>query len=734
MNLADILPQERKLEGYKNFLLLKEKHKTQNFEIQLKHKNGKLINILLDGKKLSDNEYIAYVKDISFLKEAEYKLKEQNEEYLALNEEYATTIEEIREAGERIERNEQIFKDLFNNLNSGVAIYEAVEKGKDFIFIDFNKTAERIDKQSKTQLIGKSLLAMRPAVFEFCLFDVIKRVYKTGKSEHHPIKLYSDGKINGYYTNFVFKLASGEIVAVFDDITERMKYEEDLKNAKNIAEENEAKHKFLFSNMSQGVIVHDVNGVITDLNPSAEIILNIKKEEVTGTDLTKPSFIAIDQNGNAVNHENHPAIKSLRTGENIKHEIVGVFKPDGEIAWLNINAIPKFRNNESTPYEVVTTFEDLTELLNSKAKAEESDALKTSFLQNMSHEIRTPLNAICGFSSFLNGDELSDEKRKSFATIIQNSSHQLLSIVNDILTIASLETHQEKVNIEEVNLNELILDLHAIFKQQAINKNISIHSLRPLSDEDSRIYCDKTKLTQVLTNLVGNAIKFTREGTIEFGYRIKGESIEFEVKDTGIGIKNEDQIKIFERFRQADYSISKTYGGTGLGLSISKGFVELMGGKIWVESKLGEGSIFRFNLPFKPMVKSIISEIASHDLKNPFVLVVEDEDFNFLYLDEVLKPLRLNILHAKDGHEAIEICNSNNKIQLVLMDIKLPRLDGFSATKIIRETKPNLPIVAQSAYALEHEIQRYRSFFDGYLTKPIKFQEVIDVINKFVTW
>lgn len=733
MNIADILPEDKKIAGYQNFLNLKQNHESRNFEIQLKRKDGKLIDVLLDGKKLAEKEYIAYVKDITFMKDAEFKLKEQNEEYLALNEEYATTIEEIREAGERIAKNEQLFKELFNNLNSGVAIYEVVDEGRDFIFKDFNHTAERIDKQPKSELIGRSLLLMRPAVVEFGLLDVIRRVYKTGKSENHPIKLYSDGKINGYYTNFVFKLASGEIVAVFDDITERMKYEEDLKNAKNIAEENEAKHKFLFNNMTQGVIVHDVNGVITDLNPSVEKILKISKEEVIGTDLTKPSFKAIDLSGNKIDFTNHPAIISIKTGQKIYNKIIGVYLPDNTIAWLNINAIPKFKGTESSPYEVVTTFEDITDLLNAKAKAEESDALKTSFLQNMSHEIRTPLNAICGFSSFLSGEDMTDEKRKSFISIIQNSSNQLLSIVSDVLTISSLETHQEKVNNEDVNINELFLDLQTIFKQNAKNKNISIYCSRPLTDENSTIYVDRTKLTQIMTNLLGNAMKFTIEGSINFGYKVVDNMLEIVVEDTGIGIKKEDFEKIFERFRQADYTISKTYGGTGLGLSISKGFVELMGGQIWVESQVGEGSAFKFKIPFKQVKKIENKEKMTTNSKNNTILVVEDEEFNFLFIEEALKSFNLNMLHAKDGIEAIEIFEANKKINLILMDIKLPRMDGFTAAQIIRQSNPKIPIIAQSAYALEHETRKYKAFFDDYLTKPIKYQSLIEVINKFVT-
>jgi signal transduction histidine kinase len=228
----------------------------------------------------------------------------------------------------------------------------------------------------------------------------------------------------------------------------------------------------------------------------------------------------------------------------------------------------------------------------------------------MSHEIRTPLNAISGFSGLLSKNNLSDEKRTGFISIIQNSSKQLISIVNDILTISSLETNQLKPVIEKVSINEIIIELFEIFKQQAQNSNISIHKQINLTNEQSVIYTDKTKIIQILSNLISNAFKFTNKGSIEFGYTYsniienntsKNGFLRFYVKDTGIGIQPYVQEKIFERFRQADNSIAKKYGGTGLGLSISKAFVELLGGKIWLESQPDIGSTFFFTIPYKPV-------------------------------------------------------------------------------------------------------------------------------------
>ena len=269
--------------------------------------------------------------------------------------------------------------------------------------------------------------------------------------------------------------------------------------------------------------------------------------------------------------------------------------------------------HEGNKFAVV--FNDITdkkqfeqELIVAKEKAEESDRLKTAFLHNMSHEIRTPLNAISGFTGLLNDPDITEEEMNSYIQIIQNSSSQLISIVSDILTISSLETKQEPISISNVCINELFAELQAIFIQQAKNKNISLIVEQQLDNEQSTIYTDRTKLTQILSNLLSNALKFTTGGLIEFGYNLKTSvepfEIEFYVKDSGIGINPEFHTKIFERFRQANKSINKIYGGTGLGLAISKAFVELLGGKIWVKSELEKGATFYFTLPYNPSLRN----------------------------------------------------------------------------------------------------------------------------------
>jgi len=414
---------------------------------------------------------------------------------------------------------------------------------------------------------------------------------------------------------------------------------------------------------------------------------------------------------------------------------------DGNVHYFNIIKCPMF-DDSGKPSGLFGIARDITErkqmelsLLEAKEKAEVSDRLKTAFLQNISHEIRTPMNAIIGFSQLLDSAEYPDERRSEFTTIIQNSSHQLLSIVNNIITISSLEINQEKITVTAVSVDSIFIDLLALFKQQAIDKNISLHTKQ--QSNGIIIYTDGTKITQILTNLINNALKFTEKGSIEFGYIIKTNNepaeIEFYVKDSGIGIKDESQAIIFERFCQADKDIQQTYGGTGLGLSISKGFIELLGGKIWVESELDKGSTFYFTIPYNPLSENNkITSKTEPGLNIKTILIAEDDDYNFRYINEILIAMNVHSIHAKDGYETVEICKSNLNIDLILMDIKMPKMDGHTAAKLIKEFRPDLPIIAQTAYALEHEKQKYSgTVFADYITKPINREELKYKIEKY---
>lgn len=376
----------------------------------------------------------------------------------------------------------------------------------------------------------------------------------------------------------------------------------ELNNAERKIKQSVLKYETLANITPVGVFLTKPDGYTTYVNSKWTTISGLSKEEALGYGWLK-----------AVHPEDKiQTEKGWKLATNKKERSYAEYRfihSDGTIKWVLGQAFPEVDiDNKIIGY--VGTITDITEIKNyekeliaTKEKAEESDRMKTIFLHNLSHEIRTPMNAIIGFSNLLIDNELSEKKRNKYISIIQSSSNQLLSIINDILTISSLETKQETINIDKVNINNLLTELLIIFEPQAQSKNIAISLNCNLNEQQAEIYTDKTKITQILHNFINNALKFTLKGFIEFGYRLIEKKLEFYVKDTGIGIKQEDQKNIFERFQQANDEIQQDFGGTGLGLSISKAFTELLGGKIWVESEIEKGSTFYFTIPYKAVNK-----------------------------------------------------------------------------------------------------------------------------------
>jgi signal transduction histidine kinase len=382
------------------------------------------------------------------------------------------------------------------------------------------------------------------------------------------------------------------------------------------------------------------------------------------------------------------------------------------------------------------------ELIQATRKAEDSDRLKTAFLQNMSHEIRTPMNAIMGFSELLVENAKDKSKIRYFTDIIRQRSNDLLDIINDILYIAKIESGQLPLSLEESNLHPLFeeLDIFFLEYQKRLEKqdiNLSIQFLK--ASPEIVIMTDKVKLKQIFINLISNALKFTEKGSIEAGYKlVENNKILFYVSDTGIGIPSDKQIAVFERFTQLKQTSKMNIGGTGLGLSIVKGLVNLLGSEIVLESAEGKGSIFSFTLPYDPQQhltqKQIVPELPKvNNLSNQTILIVEDDQFNAEYIKEILSDKGLKIIHAENGSEAIKLASSES-VDLVLMDIRLPDIDGYDATRKILSIKPMLKIIAQTAYVSQEE-QQYSKDAGciDYISKPIRANSLINIVNKHLS-
>ena len=378
------------------------------------------------------------------------------------------------------------------------------------------------------------------------------------------------------------------------------------------------------------------------------------------------------------------------------------------------------------------------ELIKAKEQAEESDRLKTAFLTNMSHEIRTPMNGILGFTELLKEPNLSSDDQQDFIQTIQISGARMLNTINSIVDISKIESGLINVDINETNLNEKIEFTYKFFKPEVENKGLQFFFKNSLSAKESIIKTDNEKVYGILSNLVRNAIKFTYEGTIEFGYEKKSEYLEFFVKDTGVGIPQTQHELIFERFRQGSESHNRGYEGSGLGLSICKSYAEMLGGRIWVESEEGKGSTFYFTIPYNPVseeihtIENVIStENKEVQIKKLKILIVEDDEISYSLLSRIVQKISKKVLNAITGLQAVEACRNNPDIDLVLMDIRMPMMNGLEATQQIRQFNKDVIIIAQTAYGFSGDREKaIEAGCDDYITKPINKTLLFELIKK----
>jgi CheY-like chemotaxis protein len=343
----------------------------------------------------------------------------------------------------------------------------------------------------------------------------------------------------------------------------------------------------------------------------------------------------------------------------------------------------------------------------------------------------------------LNDDTLSRANRKKYLNIINSNGKMLINLIDDIIDFAKIDSDQVNILEDDFSLNGLLDQVQSTFLTRSMKRDkskVRIIIKKPFPDEKSFIRSDPTRLRQVLTNLVGNAIKFTHNGFIEFGYNLaEGRMLQFYVKDTGIGIEADKLQLIFERFMQADSSPSRKYGGSGLGLAISKGLVELLGGKMWAESVVGEGSTFYFTIPFVSANKKAESKVESkpsrvhHNWDGKLFLVAEDDKFSYKFLEGFLKQTKAEVMRASDGREAVEICRNTPGIDLVLMDIQMPEMNGLTATEEIKKFNPGVPIIAQTANAINEErVRCMEAGCDDFITKPVNINELYEKIERWL--
>lgn len=504
---------------------------------------------------------------------------------------------------------------------------------------------------------------------------------------------------------------------------------QNLRKAIKKAEESEIRYKALHDASFGGIAIHE-NGIILDCNKCLEEITGYSYDELIGMN----GFHLFAESQRKI------VLERVARGYNKPYESVGV-KKNGQIFPARLNARNiKYRGRVVRIVEVRDISEQKKiekELILAKEKAEESDRLKTEFLNNISHEIRTPLNGILGFSEFLSEKDLSKEKFNNYIQIIQNSGRQLLYIFEEILEISQLETQNILIQEEEICLNDLLFNLYTIFDVRK-KEGVPLYFQKKYSDINSTIICDRSHLTKILTNLLENSFKYTLNGYIELGYDIVNDYLLIYVKDTGIGIKPENQKIIFDRFSQEEKEPSKKTGGLGLGLTIAQKYCKLLGGNITVQSKKNFGTTFYIKLPYKPAHSKIVqkNQIKEKNIKNHTILIVEDEEVNHLYLSTLFEKqvdLDIQTLHAKNGKEAVAICIENESIDLIIMDLKMPIMNGFEATELIRDIYPDTPIIAQTSYTSKKDHDKATECgCNDIITKPINTKEALQIVKKYL--
>ena len=520
------------------------------------------------------------------------------------------------------------------------------------------------------------------------------------------------------------------------------KHKARLENEKmeNQVRESELKYRTLIENSADAIYLL-FNRKFEIINPSFEKMFGYSIDEVNRSDFDFMQLVAPESK--KIIEER---LEMIRSGKDVTphYEFTAITKTgekkevEASVSYLDYKGV---KATQGVIRDISEKKKMIEDLIAAKEKAEESDRLKSAFLSNMSHEIRTPMNGILGFTELLLEPDLSSEQKEAYINIVRQSGQRMLNTVNDIVEISKIEAGMIQLIEKETDINESVEELIRFFQPEAEKKALKLILDKLLPPEKKHISTDQNKLDSILTNLIKNAIKFTDTGIINLGCSQKGTNVEFYIKDTGIGIPAHRQEAVFNRFEQADIADTRLFQGSGLGLAISKSYVEMLGGKIWVESEEGKGSIFYFSLPLKNNMEEKSSAekgiSAQHEKEKPKVkglkiIIAEDDESSCQFLSILIKDFAGEILEAATGIDTVELCRQNTDIDLILMDIQMPGLNGYEATKQIREFNKEVVIIAQTAYGLRGDREKsLESGCNDYIAKPINKTNLQTMIEKY---
>jgi PAS domain S-box-containing protein len=670
-------------------------------------------------------------------------------------------ITERKLTEDALRESEESYRKLFEN-HSAVKIILDPDTG---VILDANDAAAQYYKWTREELKHMKIYQINTLSTEEVNVEM-ERVRSKRRIRFEFRHRRADGSIRDVevFSSKIEIRGKDVLHSIIHDITERNQVEEELKNKmdeltivnKELAFQNEEKEKqtaeLIIANKAilhteknfhrsiskspLGIRIVSVDGETIYANKAFLSIFEIKSLEeftsIRAINLYTPESYTQHQERKEKRKKGHDVfdyeISIVCANTEIRH--IKILRR--EVLW---NGIKHYQviNLDITEQKKLTT-----DLIAVKEQAEESDRLKSAFLANMSHEIRTPMNGILGFTELLKEPNLTVDEQQDFIQTIRMSGARMLNTINNIVNVSKIESGMIKVDIQETNINEKIKFSYKFFKPEVENKGLQFIFKNSLPEKEAIIKTDDEKVYGILNNLIKNAIKFTYEGSIEFGYKKRGEYLEFFVKDTGVGIPENQKELIFERFRQGRYSFNRLYEGSGLGLSICKSYVEMLGGKIWVESEEGRGSIFYFTIPYNTVseetnvIENVVSaEIKEVQIKKLKILIVEDEKISNMLITRFVKIVGQEILNAMTGVEAVDACRNNPDLDLILMDIQMPEMDGYEATRQIRQFNKDVIIIAQTAFAFAGDREKsIEAGCNDYISKPINKDKFLALIQK----
>ncbi len=654
----------------------------------IKTKNNKQVHIEMNSKKIDNQNYISIIRDLT---------------------QRDNTLRALQEEKQRSSAFFKAFPDIFFVMD------------KEGHFIDYNHQNPDLLLLPPEEFLGKKYSQILPENIVKKTKFYIEKLLKTGDVQTYEYEIERPGMQKEIFEAKLVLLGKNNILSVVRDITKRKEIEQQSIILSKVVEQSRT-----------SIIITNTKGKIEYVNPAFTQISGFSVNQAYGktpailkSNIHKPEFY-------------EKIWDTILNGKTWKGEILNK-KKNGDKYWTNTIISPIINDkNQITHFFAIS--EDITEkkqivedLKKAKLYAEKSDKLKTSFLQNMSHEIRTPLNGILGFAGLIGNEEEDMNTIKEYANIIAESGTRLLNLINNIIEISKIQSGNVRIEKSIFSLNTLLQEIYKSFVIDADIKGLTLKYFSKLSDNNSFIKTDKEILKNIFTHLIDNAIKYTKYGKILFGYDIVDNKIEFFVKDTGIGMENNQKDIIFDSFYKGEEKETVGIQGSGVGLSIVNSLLKILNGKIWVKSKPKKGSVFYFTIDYSSdfsIDTSYKNKIEKQD-KEKVILIAEDDNTSFVYLESILKGHFTEILHAQNGQEAIDFVKNRKEISIVLMDLRLPVLNGIKATQEIKKINPNLPVIAQTAYAFSiDEKDIFNAGCDTYLTKPLRKKELLEEIFK----